>query len=109
VYHYPESGVTIADAIHSCLSFVAHPGWTDPTVFPRLARVAGKPFEECHTPQVACIRCREATGTNVLVRARGLTKRFGSFTAVDGIDFDLYRARRSASSAERRSKSSTIG
>jgi lipooligosaccharide transport system ATP-binding protein len=27
----------------------------------------------------------------VLVRARGLTKRFGSFTAVDGIDFDLYQ------------------
>ena len=27
----------------------------------------------------------------VLVRARGLIKRFGSFTAVDGIDFDLYR------------------
>src|SRR6204780_1031713 len=27
----------------------------------------------------------------VLVRARGLTKRFGSFTAVAGIDFDLYR------------------
>jgi lipooligosaccharide transport system ATP-binding protein len=27
----------------------------------------------------------------VLVRARGLTKRFGSFTAVDGIDFDLLR------------------
>jgi lipooligosaccharide transport system ATP-binding protein len=27
----------------------------------------------------------------VLVRARGLTKRFGSFTAVDGIDFDLFQ------------------
>ncbi len=27
----------------------------------------------------------------VLVRACGLTKRFGDFTAVDGIDFDLYR------------------
>ena len=27
----------------------------------------------------------------VLVRARGLTKRFGSFTAVDGIDFELFR------------------
>src|SRR5580692_10316981 len=27
----------------------------------------------------------------VLVRARGLTKRFGTFTAVDGIDFELYR------------------
>ena len=27
----------------------------------------------------------------VLVRARGLTKRFGRFTAVDGIDFDLFR------------------
>jgi lipooligosaccharide transport system ATP-binding protein len=26
----------------------------------------------------------------VLVRARGLTKRFGGFTAVDGIDFDLH-------------------
>jgi lipooligosaccharide transport system ATP-binding protein len=25
------------------------------------------------------------------VRARGLTKRFGNFTAVDGVDFDLYR------------------
>src|SRR5436190_13808925 len=24
-----------------------------------------------------------------LIRARGLTKRFGSFTAVDGIDFDV--------------------
>jgi lipooligosaccharide transport system ATP-binding protein len=29
--------------------------------------------------------------SEVLVRARGLTKRFGSFTAVDGIDFDLYQ------------------
>ena len=27
----------------------------------------------------------------VLVRARGLTKQFGSFIAVDGIDFDLFR------------------
>src|SRR6266705_482948 len=29
--------------------------------------------------------------SEVLVRARGLTKRFGDFTAVDGIDFDLSR------------------
>jgi lipooligosaccharide transport system ATP-binding protein len=29
--------------------------------------------------------------SDVLVRARGLTKRFGGFMAVDGIDFDLYR------------------
>jgi lipooligosaccharide transport system ATP-binding protein len=29
--------------------------------------------------------------SEVLVRARGLTKRFGDFMAVDGIDFDLYR------------------
>jgi lipooligosaccharide transport system ATP-binding protein len=28
---------------------------------------------------------------DVLVRARGLTKRFGAFTAVDGIDFELYQ------------------
>ena len=28
---------------------------------------------------------------DIMVRARGLTKRFGGFTAVDGIDFDLYR------------------
>jgi lipooligosaccharide transport system ATP-binding protein len=27
----------------------------------------------------------------ILIRARGLTKRFGSFTAVDGIDFELRR------------------
>ena len=33
----------------------------------------------------------EPSETEVLVRARGLTKCFGSFTAVDGIDFDLYR------------------
>src|SRR5712692_7961510 len=26
-----------------------------------------------------------------MIRARGLTKRFGTFTAVDGIDFDLHR------------------
>jgi lipooligosaccharide transport system ATP-binding protein len=29
--------------------------------------------------------------TEVLVHARGLVKRFGSFVAVNGIDFDLYR------------------
>ena len=29
--------------------------------------------------------------TTALIRARGLTKRFGSFTAVDGIDFELRR------------------
>jgi lipooligosaccharide transport system ATP-binding protein len=33
----------------------------------------------------------QMSGAEVLVRARGLIKRFGSFTAVDGIDFDLYR------------------
>src|ERR1700734_2632047 len=33
----------------------------------------------------------ESLGGEVLVRARGLSKRFGTFTAVDGIDFDLYR------------------
>ena len=33
----------------------------------------------------------ERPETEVLVRARGLVKKFGSFTAVDGIDFDLYR------------------
>jgi ABC-type iron transport system FetAB ATPase subunit len=33
----------------------------------------------------------QVSGGEVLVRARGLTKRFGTFTAVDGIDFDLYR------------------
>jgi len=33
----------------------------------------------------------ESLGAEVLVRARGLSKRFGTFTAVDGIDFDLYR------------------
>jgi lipooligosaccharide transport system ATP-binding protein len=33
----------------------------------------------------------EAPGGAALVHARGLTKRFGNFTAVDGIDFDLIR------------------
>ena len=28
---------------------------------------------------------------DVLIKARGLTKRFGDFTAVDGIDFELRR------------------
>ena len=36
-------------------------------------------------------RVLESSGSEVLVRARGLTKRFGGFVAVDGIDFDLYR------------------
>ena len=33
----------------------------------------------------------ERPDAEVLVRARGLVKQFGGFTAVDGIDFDLYR------------------
>jgi lipooligosaccharide transport system ATP-binding protein len=32
-----------------------------------------------------------APGTDALVHARGLTKRFGSFVAVDGIDFEVRR------------------
>ena len=32
-----------------------------------------------------------AVGDDILVRARGLTKRFGDFTAVDGIDVDVRR------------------
>jgi lipooligosaccharide transport system ATP-binding protein len=33
----------------------------------------------------------DVPGPGDLIRARGLTKRFGEFTAVDGIDFDLRR------------------
>jgi lipooligosaccharide transport system ATP-binding protein len=33
----------------------------------------------------------EVSAATALIRARGLTKRFGTFTAVDGIDFDLHR------------------
>src|SRR5579859_7464174 len=36
-------------------------------------------------------RVLERPEAEVLVRARGLTKRFGGFTAVDGIDFELYQ------------------
>jgi lipooligosaccharide transport system ATP-binding protein len=39
-------------------------------------------------PATAQSSVREG-GTAPLVRARGLTKRFGEFTAVDGIDFDV--------------------
>jgi lipooligosaccharide transport system ATP-binding protein len=31
-----------------------------------------------------------STSTDVLISARGLTKRFGSLTAVDGVDFDVH-------------------
>src|SRR4051794_33663728 len=35
-------------------------------------------------------KTHEATNTaDSLIRARGLTKRFGTFTAVDGVDFDV--------------------
>ena len=33
-----------------------------------------------------------------LIEARGLVKRFGDFTAVDGIDVEVHAARRSGSS-----------
>src|ERR1700750_3325018 len=36
-------------------------------------------------------RVPDRSDSEVLVRARGLTKRFGDFTAVDGIDFELLR------------------
>src|SRR5690349_24018944 len=40
-----------------------------------------------HTPGTV----NRVSHSEVLVRARGLTKRFGDFTAVDGINFDLFR------------------
>src|ERR1700733_14415768 len=42
-------------------------------------------------PPASLDQVLETSGSEVLVQARGLTKKFGSFTAVDGIDFDLYR------------------
>ena len=45
----------------------------------------GKTCGNCH------LRGYSHRVPEVLVRAHRLTKRFGSFTAVDGIDFDLYQ------------------
>src|SRR3954452_18787326 len=45
----------------------------------------GKTCGNCH------LRGYSHRVPEVLVRARRLTKRFGTFTAVDGIDFDLYQ------------------
>src|ERR1700689_4918934 len=42
-------------------------------------------------PAASLGRVLERPETEVLVRARGLTKKFGAFPAVDGIDFDLFR------------------
>src|SRR3984885_1034330 len=42
-------------------------------------------------PPASLDQVLETSGSEVLVQARGLTKKFGTFTAVDGIDFDLYR------------------
>src|SRR5215468_5742869 len=37
----------------------------------------------------ATVPAPSASSTSSLIHARGLTKRFGEFTAVDGIDFDV--------------------
>ncbi|MGH2820443.1 MAG: ABC transporter ATP-binding protein, partial [Actinomycetota bacterium] len=37
------------------------------------------------------LRAQAPSPTGPLVTARGLTKRFGAFTAVDAIDFDIAR------------------
>src|SRR3984885_5013032 len=42
-------------------------------------------------PPASLDQVLETSGSEVLVQARGLTKKFDGFTAVDGIDFDLYR------------------
>ena len=40
-------------------------------------------------PRVGGVPAPSATSTASLIHARGLTKRFGEFTAVDAIDFDV--------------------
>ncbi len=47
-------------------------------------RLGGRRFAPPEAP-------RRTAGAEVLIRARGLAKRFGDFTAVDGIDFELHR------------------
>jgi lipooligosaccharide transport system ATP-binding protein len=53
--------------------------------------VAGEGVGPVHQRDVAGARAGEASGRadGALVRARGLTKRFGDFVAVDGIDVDV--------------------
>ena len=54
-----------------------------PTVLGSTAMVTDPP---CSVAQVLTPDSRVS-----LVAARGLVKRFGDFTAVDGIDFEIYR------------------
>jgi lipooligosaccharide transport system ATP-binding protein len=56
------------------------------TLSRRLSCPGGRPENRSESVKVPGIL---ALVPEVLVRARGLTKRFGSFTAVDGIDFEL--------------------
>lgn len=49
-----------------------------------------------------CTTVTAVSDDDVLLRARGLTKTFGDFTAVDGIDVEVRRGRRSVSSRAQR-------
>src|ERR1700681_4704244 len=61
--------------------------WAGPRTCPRAAAGGNTRSEMTgHHGNVAKVPAAPA-----LIRARGLTKRFGSFTAVDGIDFELRR------------------
>ena len=61
--------------------------WAGPRTWPRAAAGGNTRSEMTgHHSNVAKVPAATA-----LIRARGLTKRFGSFTAVDGIDFELRR------------------
>src|ERR687897_1365912 len=59
---------------------------TDPVVVE-----ATHPTENDVAPDPGRDRPEQRAGTDPLIRARGLTKRFGEFTAVDGVDFDVQR------------------
>src|ERR687897_3398010 len=57
---------------------------TDPVVVE-----ATHPTENDVAPDPGRDRPEQRAATDPLIRARGLTKRFGEFTAVDGVDFDV--------------------
>ena len=54
-----------------------------------VARLA-PPRCPCHTRADSVARVGTPEFTRLLVAARGLVKRFGDFTAVDGIDFEIF-------------------
>ncbi len=83
VIAYIQEAQTVGIADHEIIRQLIHAGWQEQDIQRAFTQVLRVPNPHMHS--------RTATTPSPIIQVQNLTKRYGNFTAVDNISFEVYR------------------